>query len=85
MLKNFGIERRSDEFRRQILKNHNLSENAILLLYAGRISPEKKHSAARRDNADFGERHDAEFSPFGGGRGTDDRLVKKSKREVSEK
>ena len=40
-VENFGIERRSDEFRRQILKNHNLSENAILLLYAGRISPEK--------------------------------------------
>jgi len=38
---NFSIERRSAKFRGQILKNQNLPENASLLLYAGRISPEK--------------------------------------------
>jgi len=40
-IQSFSIERRSDEFRRQITKNHDLPENAALLLYAGRISPEK--------------------------------------------
>ena len=40
-INSFSRERRRAEFRREILKDHNLPENARLLLYAGRISPEK--------------------------------------------
>ncbi len=37
----FTIERRKDETRRQILQEYDLPENAKILLYAGRVSPEK--------------------------------------------
>lgn len=37
----FTAGRRSPEFRSQLIKDHSLPQDAKLLLYAGRISPEK--------------------------------------------
>lgn len=40
-IKQFSPTRKSDEIKREMRRKANISEDAIILLYAGRISPEK--------------------------------------------
>jgi len=57
----FSVHRRSDEARKQICRENDLPATAVLLLYAGRVSPEKNVGLLPRIMKELTENSNRDF------------------------